>query len=117
MAKTKDGRQMRRLALEITMYKAKCQNATQLAKLFNRYTKERGIEMTTSPSQMSHYLSADLNISTDRLAILCKVLNVSESDALRLDDIYTAPKIRYIGADWVSKRERLKIRDIDDNKH
>ena len=112
----KNQREKRRLACEIAMYRAGFNNAAQLARAFNRYCKERGIDEQIDSSLMAHYLGCRANFSVSRLSILCRVLNVSQEEALRLDDIYTAPRNRFLGEDWVSERERIRIKDLDDNK-
>lgn len=112
----KQKREKRRLAVEIAMYRAGFNNASQLARAFNRYTKERGIDEHIDPSTMAHYITCTANLTVDRLSILCRVLNVAQEDALRLDDIFVSPRDRYRGQEWVSVRERIKIKDIDDNK-
>lgn len=99
----------RRLGLEQAIYRKfnsieECDTACRI------YAIQHNKDVTFSKYLLTKYLSGNINFSLKRMFILGKVLGVKDLE--EIDEVYTAPRHRGYGYDWIGDNGH-RIKDIN----
>lgn len=101
--------QKRRLACEQAIYR-RFNNMEECIQACRRYADAHNLDIGFSKHSVRQYVGAYTNFSMKRLTVLAAVLGVT--NLIEIDEVFTAPKYRGEGLEWIGERGH-RVKDFD----